>query len=254
MAEQTKIVQRGVWKVEQSTALTALTIAPGASIAAPEGKYVTLTVDGVTRTIEPGVYEGDVRLTVCDNFTRSSMRFGEETISNYHAGVIVDDGKLVERSSVLAAVQGGTVTDKKAEGVRIESREWDFNGFYLTGETEYEIRDAVIELTGDGTDDFVGMGAGIATSGKARVTINNTRIHNHGMGRGTLFVGGESEVTLNDCFFTASADEPTPEEFAAAKAAERMVEPPWSIGLRGNVRTLNLAEKGTLTLNRSHMV
>ena len=254
VSDLTKIVESGVWTVEETTALSALTIAPGASIAAPEGKYLTLTVDGVTHTPAPGVYQGDVRITVCDNFTRKSLRFGEETISNYHAGVIVDNGKIVSGSSVAAAVQGGTVTDRKAEGVRIESQEWDFNGFYLTGDTEYEISDSVIELTGDGTDDFVGMGAAIATSGKAKLTINNTRIHNKGIGRGTLFVGGESEVVMNDCTFSACADEPTPEEFAAAKAADRMVEPPWAIGLRGNVRTLNLAENGTLTLNRSHLV
>ena len=253
MAKETKVVDSGVWTVAETTELAALTIAPGASIAAPEGKYLTLTVDGVTCTPAPGVYEGNVRITVCDNFTRSSLRFGEETISNYHAGVIVNDGKIAADSSVAAAVQGGTVTDEKAENIRIESHEWDFNGFYLTGDTRYEINNADIALYGDGTDDFVGMGAAIATSGKTKLTINNTRIHNNGIGRGTLFVGGESVVEVNDSELTGWADEPTPEEYAAAKEAGRMVEPPWSIGLRGNARTLNLAEKGTLTINRSHV-
>ena len=253
MAKETKVVDSGVWTVAETTELAALTIAPGASIAAPEGKYLTLTVDGVTHTTAPGVYEGDVRITVCDNFTRSSLRFGEETISNYHAGVIVNDGRVVANSSVAAAVQGGTVTDEKAENIRIESREWDFNGFYLTGDTRYEINNADIALYGDGTDDFVGMGAAIAASGKTKLTINNTRIHNNGIGRGTLFVGGESVVEVNDSELTGWADTPTPEEYVAAKEAGRMVEPPWSIGLRGNARTLNLAEKGTLTINRSHV-
>lgn len=251
---QEKLFAKGNWTQENSESFSKLTIAEGAVITAPEGKYLTLTVDGVTHTIQPGTYEGDVRITVSDNFTRRSLRFGEETISDYHAGIIVDNGKIVRESSVAAAIQGGSVTDRKAEGVRIQSREWDFNGFYLTGDTEYEIDGALIELTGDGTDDFVGMGAAIATSGRTRLTVNNTRIHNNGIGRGTLFVGGESEVTLNHCEFTAYADEPTPEEMAAGKAAERMMAPPWSIGLRGNVRTLNLAEKGRLTVNNSHLV
>lgn len=247
-----KIVSSGVWIVEENTALDSLVIGEGATLAAPEGKYLTMTVDGVTRTIAPGTYTGDVYLTVCENFTRSSLRFGEETISNYHAAIIVDDGRLVEGSSVLAAVQGGEFGDRKAENVEIESREWDFNGFYLTGDTKYEISNAKLRMVGDGTDDFVGMGAAIATAGNTELTINNTEIHTDGIGRGTLFVGADSRVTMNDCKFHATAAYPTEEEMAAGKAMERMMEPPWSIGLRGNVRTLNLAGNGVLTLNRCH--
>ena len=39
-------------------------------------------------------------------------------------------------------------SDKQAERVRIESQEWDFNGFYITGDSRYEISDAVIDLKG----------------------------------------------------------------------------------------------------------
>jgi hypothetical protein len=253
MANESKLVE-GTWEVAESISLSSLTIADGASIVAPEGKYVTLTVDGTTHTIQPGSYEGDVKLTVSDNYTRKSLRFGEETISNFHAGVIVKDGKLLSDSSVAAAVTGGTITDSKADGVSIKSIEWDFNGFVLDGDTTYEIDNSEIELDGDGTDDFVGMGAGIAAVGDTKLTINNTKISNKGIGRGTLFVGGNADVTMNDCEFVAYAAEPTPEEMKAGQEAERMMEPPWSIGLKGNVRTLNLAEKGKLTLNNSHIV
>ncbi len=253
MANEKKLVE-GKWEITESASFSSLTIADGASIQAPEGKYVTLTVDGVTHTIQPGNYEGDVKLTLCDNYTRKSLRFGEETISNYHAGVIVKDGKLLSENSVIAAVKGGSLTDSKAEGVSIKSVEWDFNGFVFDGDTDYEIDNADIELIGDGTDDFVGMGAGIAAVGNTKLTINNTKISNKGIGRGTLFVGGNADVTMNNCDFRAYADEPTPEEFKAGQEAERMMEPPWAIGLKGNVRTLNLAEKGKLTLNNSHVV
>ena len=36
-----KTVNEGVWVVEESTALSSLTIAEGASLAAPEGKSLT---------------------------------------------------------------------------------------------------------------------------------------------------------------------------------------------------------------------
>ena len=239
--------------IPDSLRINALDIRPGASVSAPEGKYFLLTVNGVNVPAVPGFYEGEVCVTVCDNFTRESLRFGEKTVSNYRAGAIVSDGKIVKRSSVPALFQGGEVTDTAAKDFKLVSREWDVNGFYITDDTEYTIENGDITLEGDGTDDFVGMGAAIATAGNARVTINNTKIRTRGIGRGTLFVGGESQVTMNDCDFSATADEPTPEELSKAKEMERMVEPPWSIGLRGNVRTLNLAGSGVLTVNRSHV-
>ena len=232
---------------------SSLEIAPDSALTAPEGKYLLLTVNGVNVPAVPGFYEGDVRITVCDNFTRESLRFGDKTVSNYRAGAIVSDGKIVKNSSVPALFQGGEVTDKSAKDFKLESREWDVNGFYITDDTEYTIENGDITLVGDGTDDFVGMGAAIATAGNARVTINNTKIKTHGIGRGALFVGGESQVTMNDCDFSAYADEPTMEELQKAKEMERMVEPPWSIGLKGNVRTLNLAGSGALTINRSRV-
>lgn len=253
MAKQADYIVYGNVVIPESKKLKSLLIEEGGTLKAPVGKYLLLTVNGVNVAPAPGYYEGDVRLTVCDNFTRESLRFGEKTVSNFHAGAIISNGQIVEKSSALAMIQGGEVTGTAARDFKIESHEWDVNGFYITDDTEYVIENGEITMEGDGTDDFVGMGAAIATAGNARVTINNTKIRNKGIGRGTLFVGGESEATMNDCEFFAYADEPTPEEMEAGRKAERMMEPPWSIGLRGNVRTLNLAGSGVLTVNRSHV-
>ena len=247
-----KIVS-GIWTPEESVSLTSLVIEEGAEITAPEGKYITLTIDGTTHTIAPGTYTGDVKLTVCDNFTRSTLRFGEETISNFHAAVIVNNGKIVKESSVAAALKEGTATDQAVKDAKIDSIEWDFNGILVTGDSKYEISNTEIHMIGDGTDDFVGMGAAIAATGNANLTINNTKVHTEGIGRGTLYVGGQSEVTMNDCEFSTVSHVPTPEELEAGKKLERMMSPPWSIGLRGNGRTLNLAGDGHLTLNRCHV-
>jgi len=62
------------WIVPDSLSVNQLTIEAGGSIRAPEGKFVTLTVDGVGLEPVPGVYEGDVKLTVRDDFVRSSRR------------------------------------------------------------------------------------------------------------------------------------------------------------------------------------
>ncbi len=247
-----KIVS-GIWTPEESLVLSSLVIQEGAEITAPEGKYITLTVDGTTHTIAPGTYTGDVRLTVCDNFTRSTMRFGEETISDFRAAVIVNDGKVLKESSVAAALKGSSATDQAVKDARIDSIEWDFNGILVAGNSDYEISDTEIQMVGDGTDDFVGMGAAIAAIDKANLTINNTKVHTEGIGRGTLYVGGQAEVTMNDCDFSTVSHVPSQEELEAGAKLERMMCPPWSIGLRGNGRTLNLAGDGHLTLNRCHV-
>ncbi len=248
-----KIVENGTWIVEKTTHLDALDIASGASVVAPEGKFITLTVDGVGYPLEPGKYRGDIWLTACDEFIRSSLRFGEETVSSFHAGVCINDGKVLENSSVFPIVNHGDISDKETVHAKIESREWDFNGFYITGKSEYRIADTDIHLYGDGTDDFVGMGAAISAAGESKVTIDNCNVKTEGIGRGTLFVGEHAEVTMNDCTFSTVSHVPTPEEMEAGAKLQRMMEPPWAIGLRGNGRTLNVAGHGKLNINRSHL-
>ena len=145
---------RVTWTVNKDTSLEELTIEPGAGIRAPEGKYAVLVVDGVQLPLAPGTYTGDVRIAVRDEFIRSTFRFGEEAVSSFRAGAVVVDGRVLRGSSVPEVVRGGSLTDAKAEDVAIESRDWDFNGFYVTGNTDYEISRADIHLVGDGTDDF----------------------------------------------------------------------------------------------------
>jgi hypothetical protein len=239
--------------VSESISLSSLTIEKGGSIKAPEGKYVTLTVDGVGIAPVPGAYAGDIALTVRDEFVKESLRFGEKTVTHFRSGVVVEDGKRVAESSVDTIVQGGSVTDEGAKDVRIESHEWNFNGFYITGDTEYTIDGADIELHGDGTDDFVGYGAGVAAAGNAKVTINNSTIRTYGVTRGAVFSGGNSVVTANDCKISTESYVPTPEEIEEGMKTMRMMEPPWSIGIRGHGRTTNIGQHGTFNLNRCHV-
>jgi len=57
------ILQTGSeWKVTGESTLTALTIGEGAKIAAPQGKKLTMTVDGVDTAIKAGSYKGKIVL------------------------------------------------------------------------------------------------------------------------------------------------------------------------------------------------
>ena len=251
-----KTVSEGVWVVDRTTELSGLTIAEGASIKAPEGKYVVMTVNGRGTTIAPGTYTGNVVLSVADEFEWETYRFGKTEMNKFRAGIVVKDGKYLPEHSVPAIVQGGYIRDGEAGGMYINTREWDFNGFYVTGGGEYVINDLTMNLVGDGTDDFCGLGAGIAVSGKAKVTVNNAEIHSFGISRGAAFVGEDSEVTFNDCFFTMDSGTYTQKELDDRLAGGdfRMMEPPWVMGIKGHGRTTNLAGMATANYNRCHIM
>ena len=53
-----------VWTVTGTSYVTALTLAEGAKVAAPEGKKLTVTVDGAAVELKAGAYTGKIVLTV----------------------------------------------------------------------------------------------------------------------------------------------------------------------------------------------
>jgi hypothetical protein len=56
--------KNSVWTVTGTSYLTSLTIDDGATIVAPGGKTLTMTVDGVKTKISPGTYKGKIVMAV----------------------------------------------------------------------------------------------------------------------------------------------------------------------------------------------
>jgi hypothetical protein len=56
--------EKSIWTVAGTSYLTSLGIAKGAVVKAPEGKTLTMTVDGVKKPIGAGTYKGKIVLTV----------------------------------------------------------------------------------------------------------------------------------------------------------------------------------------------
>jgi len=212
-----KVVNSGVWVVDKNMALSSLTIAQGASVAAPEGKALTMTVDGVGTALKPGVYKGDVFITVTDHLliAPGGMRRGGPP-QEFRAAVVIDNGKYVPGKSVPAIVKGGSITDKTAVGISMTGCEDDFNGIIVKGDSEYTIDKAYIEFEGEGRNDFVGYGAGIMAIDNTKLTINDTDIHFTGAWRCGFHGGGNSITTLNNCRITniSPVSEKGPPQFA----------------------------------------
>ena len=65
---------QSTWLVEDTIAVSELELCPRAVLKAPEGKFLTLTVNGVGSQIKPGTYKGDVVLSVTDAYHMASGR------------------------------------------------------------------------------------------------------------------------------------------------------------------------------------
>ena len=234
--------------VEKSMALKSLTIGEGASLVAPEGKSLTMTVFGVGKTIKPGDYKGDIILNVNDSLIMqpSGNSMGALPME-YRTAILIDNGKYIPGKSVPAVVQGGKVTDKAITGVSILSTDEGFNGIVVKGNSEYTINDVNIRLEGNRGNDFIGYGAGITCVDNAKVTINNSDIHLAGITRCAFHGGGNSVTTLNNCRISNISPD-------SDKHKGRSFVAFWQLPLIGTNRSTQCCDNATIYYNNCQIV
>ena len=177
------------WEISETTHLTVLTIADGASIKVPEGYSLTMTVDGVetgqklvdlnaadgATQIIPGSYKGNIVLTVTKANPTKSFKLRQ--------ALYLDKTGVVADKSVLAAVAGKRFAGFEIRDIKIRSTGECFNGIYVTG-GKYTFNNLKIDFTGDGRSDFEGYGAAIMASGNdTRLVVDNSIIQNRGIVR-----------------------------------------------------------------------
>lgn len=232
------------WLVEKTVRFNELRILENAVIIAPEGKYVTLTVDGVGKQIKKGTYKGDVVLSVSDNILMPSvglMRFNEIS-RNLHTAIVVEDGKISGAKGVPAIVYGGEVTDEKAEGVYIASEEESFNGIVVSGKSEYLIKNSKIDFEGFSDNDFLGVGTCVTASGDSKVRIEDSQFTITGVTRCAVHAGGNSEVYVKNCdIINLSPDTHWLGDFS------------WQVGFCGSNRLAQLTDNATVTYDNCRM-
>jgi hypothetical protein len=243
------LVAQGRFLVQATTHTGRLTIAEGASIEVPEGKLLTLTVNGVDSSPTPGTYTGDVVLNVTDDIP---VKYHDLEPHHFRTAVYIDNGKLVNSKSVLSAVTGGAVDDHAARDVHIVSREALFNGIYVTGDSDYLIENAHFDFVGNGGNDFAGFGAAITAKGNARLQVRNVKIVTKGAIRTAVFVGGKSIVHVDDSTIDV-ANGTLPTDYKFTVEVGKMMEVPWMLGLSGNVRATNLLDEGTVYYTNCHI-
>ena len=224
----------------------------GTSYGASEG-YLTVTVGGTQ--VDPadlnGTYE-DVVFTV----TGQIPAFVDNYASAYRTALYFDENGLNEDLSVTAAVKEGTYDDSGAAGIVIESYDDNFEGV-IASAGKITIDGLKMRAEGSGTNDFAGVGAGVAVGGTADVTVNDYEFIAHGVIRHGMFIGGDDlanvpTLTVNGGII--SAGNPVDENGTAMyeKTSDMsMASSPWMLGIEATpeVRTQLMASGGKAAYN-----
>ncbi|MGI5970279.1 MAG: right-handed parallel beta-helix repeat-containing protein [Oscillospiraceae bacterium] len=242
-SEESKMLYQSKWLIKKTVAFRELVICEHAVVLAPEGKSVTLIVNGIVKDIKPGVYMGKIVLFISDSYITkpAGLMFYNNISCRLSAAVCVEDGKLSENKCVREAVWGGSVTEKKAEGIYIGASAEAFNGI-LVDNSEYEIENARIDFEGFGGNDFAGVGTGVTALGNSKVTISNSEFNFSGVTRCAIHAGGNSFVTVRNCDIqNISPDTDWLGRFS------------WQIGLRGSNRLCQLTDNARVVYENCRM-
>jgi hypothetical protein len=229
-----------IWVVDKTTSLSSLTIADGAFVMAPEGCSVTMTVDGIETGIVPGSYKGNIMLTL----TQKNIFKYKQLDHQFRQALYLDKTGVVEAKSVLPAAGNYKLSNGVLTGVKITSRGENFNGIFVAGGT-YTIKDAVIDFTGNGGDDFDGYGAAIMAAGKdTTLILDGARIKTRGAVRPTVVATRNSNVIVKNSTLQAM-NGILPADYVPNVELGKMRAVPWMLGLSGNCRATNLLGKNT---------
>ena len=187
------------WIVDETVRFRELTICENAEIRAPEGKMVTMIVNGVVLDMKPGKYIGDVVLYVSDEFETpvgGLMRMNK-VVAVLNPAVCVEDGKVIPEKSVSPAVHYGTVTDTETDGAYIAAS-GSFNGVVVK-DSRYTVKNTQMDLEGFGCNDYIGSDSAVAVYGKSDVTVENCEFNMAGVTRCAVHAGGDSRLLVKNC-------------------------------------------------------
>ncbi|MGC3982081.1 MAG: hypothetical protein QM808_12540 [Steroidobacteraceae bacterium] len=162
--------------------------------------------------------------------------------TKYTTGVTVVNGQYVAGSSTPATVTG-TAGNKSASNLRIVSTAKDFNGLIVKGaNSTYTLSDSNIELSGNGSNDFVGLAAGAMADGGATLILKNVNIKTTGViSPAVVNTNGGTLKVYNSTLVSTGG--PLPADYVP-KIGAGMMTPPDGLSIGGTARA-------TITLNKS---
>ena len=233
--------------IAESAEFDYIRIYPDTTIKAPEGKTVTMVINGQAKMIRPGEYKGDIKLIVKEAIVRP-FKFDGDKPYIYRTGLYIKDNQLLPEKSVQEAVLGAVVTANGIDGVMIKCHDYDFNGIMVEGESDYKITNSKIEFLGNGTNDFMGMGFGIMVTDNSKLLIEDCDIHTKGVVRGTVYASGTSELTVKHSNIWAETTDELPIGYKQHIGLGNAFSNAWVLGTLGSCRASFFTEKATVNI------
>ncbi|MGD9364373.1 MAG: hypothetical protein PVH87_01670 [Desulfobacteraceae bacterium] len=251
-----KRVEAGeVWVVTETTRLHGLFLDEGATITAPEGYSLSLTVNGVETggelvttagvetEIAPGTYLGHIVLTVAEEnlveYAPAGPPGTPSVIFPFRQAFYLDDNGLVEEKSVLSAVMGRKWAGGPLKNMLIRSDGENFNGIYATG-GDRTIRNTKIDFFGNGRSDFAGYGAAVMATGETtRLVLDHAIIVTEGVVRTAAVADHGSNLVVKNSYLQ-TYDGVLPDDYIPTIDTAQMRSVPWMLSLSGNCRATNL--------------
>ena len=237
------------WSITESTSTSSLVIGDGATIVPPDGKSVTLTVNGVETAMAAGTYNGLVVLTLTDALSMSQVGGPPGPPCMFRAAIYVNNGAIVPSMSVTSAIDGDFFTNKVANDVSITSVGPLFNGFMIRGDSTYTLNNPAINFSGPGGNDFLGSGAGIRVDGNAKVVVNGAHIVTNGVIRTAIVATDHATLTVNNSYIKTGS----PAQSEAGNFGAFMTAVPWPLGLTGSCRATLAMGAANCTYNNSYI-
>jgi hypothetical protein len=227
--------------IEKTTTLESLKVEEGALVAAPAGKSLTLTIDGVQKDILPGKYSGKVVLTVADEH---AVVFQGSTTHHFRQALFLDANGVNESKSVTAAAGDFKVNGHEISGATINSNGQNFNGVLVTGGT-WTVKDLKLNFEGNGGNDFAGYGAGVMSDGKGTTLILDAAdINTHGVVRTTVICNNTSNLIVKNSKISAH-NGILASDYVSNVSPGQMKDAPWMLGVKGNARATNVLGDNT---------
>lgn len=247
-----ELAENETWVVEETIRLCKLVVAEGASVTAPEGYSLTMTINGVEAggelvdtygeetKIGTGVYRGNIVLTVAE-----ANPVAYQTYSfPFRQALYLDDTGIVDFKSVFAAVRGRRLTADNLRNIRISSVGENFNGIYAAG-GDYTIKNAKIDFFGNGRSDFAGYGAAVMSTGEGTtMVLDRAHIVTEGVVRSAIIAAEGSNMIVKNSYIQAY-DGVLPDDYVPTIDTTQMRSVPWMLGLTGNCRATNLLGTNT---------
>ena len=182
-----------------------------------------------------------------------SMREHRDDTGHIYIGYAFENGQFRGEESNWAEPGGTTLAlDAAVEGEGFTAVYADGSALDITGSVRL-----TDEASGEYANDFTGVGAAIVASDGSVVTLHDLDVETRGFMRNCLIVENGSTAYVIGSRLVTYGNDPLENAYAGYRNSanqDRMISPPWVLGIQGGGRTVNmLSDTPTLVVKDSEL-